>query len=232
LDKNWSLLDNLSDWLGLACFLFVHWGLADRFVDLLVEIFEFSDLTGGENLGPLREMVLELCWVFLLKLVEVGFNVTSKDVFLVYLGVKDLLCFLDLLCLSSLSCLLFWLFETETWEALNVVRNIESTVACSLKGTEDTVSSGGTGKTDIQEALEWSAVFLMVGNRVKVSVNFGVSLVHVSHTLGGQQTASNQEASGVCSGVVGQTSVEAVLLEIVRVSRCESHVTGEGAVVH
>jgi len=203
LDEHWLGLQSLADGSLFASNFLVYGGLADGVMSLLVQIFELGHLGGSEGLFPVAELLLEPLLVFLLEGVVVGFNVGAEDVFFMYLIVENLLWLLDLDNLSAFATFSLGFLETEAWEALNVVGHEEATVTSSLEGTEDTVSGGGADKTDIEVAFEWSAVTNVVVYGIKFSINFGVTLVHISHALGGQQSASNQESSAVSSRVVG-----------------------------
>merc|ERR1711971_1341600 len=159
-------------------------------------------------------------------------NVDTVDVLEMLLGGEDFLLLGSgiVLLLSSLSSIFLDLFGSETWESLLVMWDVEATVASSLHGTEDTVTSGSADETDIEVSLEWSSLSHMVLDGVESTINLIVTLVHVSHLLGLEESSGGEETGGVGGGVVGETTVEAISSELLRVSRCDGHISLDGRV--
>ena len=117
----------------------------------------------------------------------------------------------------------------ETGESGFTVRDVETSVAGTLHGTESTVTSGGADETDVKGGLEGVSVFVgLVVDAEKFSINLGNTFVHLVHTLEGKETTSGEETGGVGRGVVGKTSGKTELLELGRVSLGHNAVTGEG----
>jgi hypothetical protein len=98
------------------------------------------------------------------------------------------------------------------------VGNEDTTVGAALHGTEDTGTGGGTGKTDIQEDLEWAALLAVnlggLGeSELTISLlNTGEGLVKLELL---EDTASQEQAGGVCGRPVGKTVGDAVSLQLV-----------------
>jgi hypothetical protein len=136
---------------GLACLGSASGLGTDGCVDLLVEILEgrFS-----EGLFPSGELLGELLGVLSLEGLVVSLNVSSEDVFSVFLGVKGLLGLFDLSGLTSLVGNELSLGDVGSGESLVLVGDVETTIDGSLHGTEDSVSSGGSDETNIEESLE------------------------------------------------------------------------------
>lgn len=109
---------------------------------------------------PGTELSLEPSGVVGLQFVIVVLHMGTEDVFAVLLGVETGFSLLDFLCFTTLVGHDFSFGDVTSREALNTVRNVESTIACSLHGSENTVTSGSANKTDIKEGLEWLVVFV------------------------------------------------------------------------
>jgi hypothetical protein len=103
----------------------------------------------------------------------------------------------------------------------------DTTIGGSLHGSEDTGTSRGTLKTDIQEALEGAGSILNGLGHGDGTIGLGDTLVLVGKTELGQDTASDKETSAVGGSPVGQTSLDTVLGELVSVSRGKNKVTLE-----
>lgn len=52
--------------------------------------------------------------------------------------------------------------NVETRETFFVVGDVKTTITCTLHGTEDTVTSGGTDETDVEVSLEWASVVVLL----------------------------------------------------------------------
>lgn len=196
--------------LGALRLLLLERVLADLLVDVLVELLK----TVGLNL--VVNVALELGLVTLLivvgKSLHVLGDVATHDVLAESLGV-------ELLGLN-----------VETRETLLGVGDVKSTVGCTLHGTEDTGTSRGTGKTDIEEALEWAAglaVDLSLLGELVLAISLldtGEGLVEVELL---ERTAGDEKTSAVSGGPVGETVGETVGLELVGVSAGEDLVAGD-----
>lgn len=97
-------------------------------------------------------------------------------------------------------------------EALLAVRNVDTAIDGSLEGTKDLGTSGGTTKTNIEEGLEGTG-----------------TLLHVElgglEAKGGQSTTSAEETSAISSSPVGQTNLDTISGELMRVGRGQDHIT-------
>jgi len=201
---------------------------SDGGVDGLVESLE---ALSTESFFPVGELLLEFLLVVLFEVVVVSLDVATEDMGLVFLGVERALGSLSLHGFTSFVGDNLSLGNVEARESLLLVGNVETTVASTFQGAEDTVSSGSADETDIEAALEGASVVLnLFGDRVHGTINLVVSLVHVSHTLGGEESTRAEETSSVGSGVVGKSSLESVSAEFLGVGRSEAVVTGEGGV--
>lgn len=120
--------------------------------------------------------------------------------------------------------------DVETGEAALGVGDEDTTVGGTLHGTEDTGTSGGTGKTDIKESLEGAAGALVglssLGEGVLTIglLNTGELLIQAELLEG---TAGKEETGGVGGSPVGQTVGDAIALELVGVGAGEDLVTGD-----
>ena len=124
--------------------------LADFGVNLLVKFFHGLDLSTGKSLLPERELPLEGIGVLLLQQVVVLLDVTTEDVLSVDLGIVNVLGLLSFNNLTTLVLLDLSLLNSETGESLSVVRDVETTVTCTLHSSENSVTGGGSDKTNIQ----------------------------------------------------------------------------------
>lgn len=160
------------------------------------------------------EVTLELRLVALLivvgKSLHVLSNVATEDVLAESLGIK-------LLALNVV-----------TREALLGVGDVETTVRGTLHGTEDTGTSGSAGETDIEETLEWPALFT-VNVRSLGELEFSVSLLNTSESLIDakllESTTGDEKTSAVSGSPVGETVADTVGLEFVGVCGDEDLVT-------
>jgi len=205
--------DNLSDWLGVALSLNSVWLSNDGLVNLLVKIFTGLKLGGGEALVPLGEEDLVLGWVFLLDLVHVGSNVSTEDSILVDLSVVRGLGLLGISGLSSLVGNDLDLRFGVTWESLNGMRNVKTSIASTLECSEDSGTSGGSLDTNIKESLEWSLLTFAL-NEEHFTVNLIGWLVVLIKSDLLEESSGNQKTGAVMSGVVGKTSSKTVSFEL------------------
>ena len=230
LDELLASLDGLSSWLGVSSLLLSVWVGVDGSVDLLVKLLEGLGLGGSKALLPVGELSLELGGILLLELVHVVVDMDTEDSVSVDLGV---VLGLDLLSIDLLASLVLdgvGVGSNVTWESLGLVGNVDSTIASTLHNTEDSSTGGGSVDTNIEESLEWSLVLNLVINVVVLTVDVAVALVHVGKTNLLKESSSEEETCAVSSGVVGETSSEAVMSKLIRLSSAENAITGHGGV--
>lgn len=190
--------------------LFVGVG-ADSFVGLGVD--GFQTISFDACLDEARELLFEGFFVFFFKRGHVLGNVATEDVLFVHFSVGFIV--------------LTVLFGTR--EAAVVVGNVQTTIASTLHGTEDAGTSGGALETNIQQSLEGGFAFSVDFDVEVFTINFFLSDI-VEFELVVDAT-SEEEASGVGSGVVGEAVSDTVSPEFVRVGGGEAdivgHVSGE-----
>ena len=223
--------DDLS--LGsLLCLLGSLGVLSDLSMNLLVEGLEGGSLGLGEEGVPSLELLGVFIFVVLLEEIHVVLNVSSEDVISVLLGVvRDGLGGLLSNGLSSLTGGGLGLLDVESGESLGVVGDEDATVDGSLKGSEDSVSSGGSDETNIEEGLEGSSLLLDEVLLVEVeefSISSLDSLVVGVHAEVSEESSGKEETSGVGGSVVGETSFEAESSELERVSLAEDSISLDG----
>lgn len=196
--------------LGASILILLEGVLTDSLVDFGVEVLEVTSV--NLVLGVLVELATETLLVVIGKTLHVLSDVATEDVAAESLGVELLS------------------FDVVTGEAALGVGNEDTTVGSTLHGTEDTGTSGGTGKTNIEEGLE-GAAGTVVGLSSLGEAELTVSLLNTGEVLVKAEllegTAGKEETSGVGSGPVGQTVGDAIALELVRVGAGENLVTGE-----
>lgn len=113
-------------------------------------------------------------------------------------------------------------------ESLLGVGDQKTTVGSTLHGTEDTGTSGGTGKANVEEGLEGAALTVVglgglgEGELTIGLLNTGEVLIETELL---QDTAGEEETGGVGGSPVGQTVLDAVGLELVGVGSGEDLVT-------
>jgi len=118
-------------------------------------------------------------------------------------------------------------FRIETGESSLGVRDEDTSIGSTLHGTENTGTSRGTGESDIEEALEGSGFTFDGLDEFEFSRGFGESFVLVSEAELGKGTTSAEKSGSVASGPVGETVLDTVTGEFVRVGRGENNVTLE-----
>ena len=186
----------------------LEWVLTDLLVGLLVKLLE------GIRLHVLVNVALELGLVALLIIVGKSLHVLSN------VATKDVLA-------EGLSVELLGL-DVVTREALLGVRNVETTVRSTLHGTEDTGTSGCADETNIEETLEWPALFtILIGSlgELELSISFLNTLESLVDTELLENTASDEKTSAVCGGPVGKAVGDTVSLELVGVGAGNDLVT-------
>lgn len=169
------------------------------------------DVVGSNVVGKVgRELLLEALVVLLLEGLHVLGDVATSDVLLEDLGVDGLG------------------LGVETGETLLVVGDEETTVGSTLHGTEDTVTGGGAAETNIKVDLEGAGLVLAEGlDELELTGGLGETLVLVGKAELGEGTTGNKETSGVGSGPVGKTVLDAVLGELLGGGVAENKVTLE-----
>jgi len=193
------------------------WVLTDGGVDLLVELLIGLGSVVIKTLGPESESSLVLLSIFLLDTIGPGLDMETINSLFVVLSI--IFGSLSLLGLGG------------SWESPGVMRDVETSITGSLKGAEDSGTSGGSLETNVQEALEWSSLALMLGDVISSAVSLGDTLVHTVHALHLEQSPGEEETSAVGGGVVGETSGETESSELLGIGTAEGHVTHEGGVV-
>lgn len=196
--------------LGALILILLEGVLTDGLVGLLVELLKVT----GVNV--LLDILDELGLVALLILIGEGLHVlrdvATEDVVAEGVGI-------ELLGLNVV-----------TGEAAVGVGDEDTTVGGTLHGTEDTVTAGGTDKTDIKESLEGTALAITGLNGLGEGV-LTVSLLDTLELLGktklGQSTAGQEQTGSVGGGPVGKTLVDTVALQLVGVGGSEDLVTGD-----
>lgn len=196
--------------LGRVGLVLLEGVLADGLVGLGIEVLE------GVGLKVVLDVLDELALVALLIVVGEGLHVlsdvTAEDVLLEGLGIE----------LLGL--------HVETGEAVLGVGDEDTTVGGTLHDTEDTGTGGGAGETDIKEGLEGAALTIVGLGGLGESVltigllNTGELLIEAELL---QDAAGEEETSGVGSGPVGKTVLDAIGAELVGVGGSEDLVTGD-----
>ena len=192
---------------GLLRLLLVELGvLADGLVSLGVDLLKVVGL--DPLLDVAGELNLEALLVLLLEALHVLSDMTAEDVLAEDVGVE----------LTGLA--------VETDEALLGVRHGDATVADTLEGAEDAGAGGGAVETDIKESLEGTGT-LAGGADVVVLTSGADTSVALVELEGLEETTRKEEASGVGSGVVGETKLDPVAGELVRVGGGHDNITSD-----
>lgn len=181
---------------------------ADLLVGLGVELLE------GIGLNIVLNVLDKLALVALLIVVGESLHVLSDvaaiDVLLENLGIE----------LLSL--------DIVAGEAVLGVGDEDATVGSALHDAEDAGTGRGAGKTNVQDGLEGAALAVLSLGSLGEGV-LAVGLLNTSEgliqTQLGEDTAGQQETSGIGSSPVGQTVVDAIGAQLVRVSGGEDLVT-------
>ena len=174
---------------------------------------ELLNVTGVNLvLSVLVELAAEALLIVISETLHVLGNVTTENVAAESLGVE----------LLSL--------DVVTGETALGVRNEDTTVGGTLHGTEDTGTSGGTGKTNVEEGLEGAASTLLgLGSLSERELSIGLlntgEILVKAELL--ESAAGKEETGSVGGGPVGQTVGDAIALELVGVGAGEDLVTGD-----
>lgn len=166
--------------------------LANSLVSLFVHGLEVVSIESSSN--EAAELLLVAFSILLLEFAHVVGNVATKDVLAEDLSVQGVL------------------LLVETRETLLGVRNVDSTVDGTLHGGEDLGTSGGAGKTNIEESLE--------GTRTIVFVELSLVKAEVD-----QDATSAEETSAVSSSKVGQTNLNTKVGQLMSVGRGKNEIT-------
>lgn len=185
--------------------------------DLLVAFFVlfFQVVRAEASLDVSGELLLEELWVFLLEVLHVFRHVVAEDVASVHFGI-------ELLGLV-----------VSTRESVLRVRHSNTAVDGALQGAEDSGTSRGSGKTDVEVRTECTWVlFATVAAFLEevLAVDLVGTLEGVCELQLGEDSSSDQEAGGVARGVVGQAGADAVPLKLRRVGRFHDVVALDGRV--
>jgi hypothetical protein len=166
------------------------------------------------TLNTVLDVLLELRLVALLvvvgKSLHVLSDVTAEDVLPQSVGIELLR------------------LDVEAGETALRVGDEQTTVRSTLHGTEDTGTSGGTVQTDIKVGLEGAAL-LTVDLDGLGQLELSIDLLNTGEVLIelqlGKRATSQKETSGVGSGPVGETVLDAVAGKLVGVGGSEDLVT-------
>jgi hypothetical protein len=217
-----SLALGMRDLLGLGEGLvhLVHGALlslgvlSNRGVHLLEQLLQAITIDVG--LDVLGEVLLVFLVIILLHLLHVVTDVLSHNSSNVAFGIE------------SLGVL------RESGEALVVVRDIQAAVAGALQSAEHTGTGGGVLDTNIEQGTEWSLFLINLLKVVGAAIDLGgghisrrllIAGIHLIKIQLLQQSAGEQQASAVGSGVVLQTAGEAVSNKLLGVSGAQNLVT-------
>lgn len=138
----------------------------DRLLDLSEQSFDSGDLIILEALVPHTELLQILFLTFFLQWFHVIINMNSENPVSMNLGI------------------IWWIFPISlvSWESSGRVRNEQTSVTCSLHGSEHLVTSSGVDQSHIQDSLERSSFWVWVFSHIVVfTVNLSVGLVEGVH---------------------------------------------------
>lgn len=188
----------------LFCWL-VNWIVSDSLMSVLVELLE---ILGPNILIDIRmELLLVLFVIFLLEVLHVLGDVAAVNVLAECLGV-------ELLALDIVS-----------WETVFRVWDKDATIASTLHGCKDLAAGRGSLQADIKEGLERTWAILDSLDFLLCTIWLGKSFIFVGETKLGERTACDKEASSVGCSPVGQSMLDAILWQLMRVGRSEDKVS-------
>lgn len=196
--------------LGLLVLVLLKGVLTDGLVSLSINLLEVT------GIDLVLDVFGELAAVALLIVVGEGLHVL-RDV-----ATEDVVA-------EGLSVELLRL-DVVTGEAVLGVGDEDTTVGSTLHGTEDTGTSGGTDKTNVEEGLEGAAGAIVgldgLGELVLTIglLNTGELLVKAELLEG---TAGKEQTGGIGGSPVGQTLGDTIALELVGVGAGEHLITGD-----
>ena len=191
--------------------------LSDFSVDLSEEVLNGLSLRGSKGGTPLGELLVELFSALFLEVFHVGVDVFTED--------SSLVVFRDVFLAFT-----FFFRRSVSGESRLRVRYVDTTVASSLEDTEDSVTSGSSDETGIQNSLEGLSVLDIIFNVEVFSVDLSLTSVNSVQTNLLEESSSQEETSGVGSSVGSETSGETELSEFEGVSSAENLVALDGGV--
>lgn len=190
--------------------ILLEWILADLLVCIGVQLLEAVSLNLVVNVA--LELRLVALLVVVGKSLHVLSDVAAEDVLAEGLGV-------ELLGLHVVA-----------WETLLGVWDVDTAVGSTLEGTEDAGTGAGADETDVEEALEWTAL-LTINLGWLGQTELAIWLLHTLESVGevelAECAAGNEETNAVGGGPVGETVGDAVALELVGVGGDEDLVAGD-----
>lgn len=107
------------------------------------------------------------------------------------------------------------------------VRNVETTVGGTLKGTKHSGTSSGSLKTNVQVDLEWSWGIVNGLSELELTFNLLNTSVGLLEAELVKSSSGNEKSGSVGSGPVGQTVLDSELRQLVGVSRSEHDISLE-----
>lgn len=137
----------------------------------------------------LAELALERLIIVLLQLFHVVGYMKAEDVRTMHLGVEALV------------------LRAITGESLHGVRDVEPTIDGSLHGAKDSGTGGGATQTHVQEATESARSIVQCLHIELLASHVCAAGVQAVETQLLEDTAGDQEAGAVRSGIVGQTNL-------------------------
>jgi len=182
---------------------------ADGGVSLGVQVLETISFDFIFDIA--REQALVSLLVIIGEGLHVLGNMSSVDVLAKSLGVE------------------FLGFGVVAGESVRAVWNVETTIGSTLHGTKDTGTGGGANETDVQEGLEWAAWLVSLGGFGEFVLTIGFFntwevLVELELL---QDSAGEEEASGVGGGPIGEAVLDSVALEFVGVGGLDDFVSSD-----
>jgi hypothetical protein len=181
-------------------------------MDVEFELFSTYVISTDAQFDVAGELAFEGFFVLSLQFLHVFCNMLAEDVFAVNGSVE------------------FLLLSVVAREALDGVRDVESTINGAFHGTEDTGSSGGAGQSNVQVATESSWSVIQWFDEVFVSGDVGASAVEAVQPEFLENTTGNQKTGGVSCSVVGQTDLDAVFRQFMGVRGADNAVTFDASV--
>jgi hypothetical protein len=207
-----NLLGEVALGVSLLVLLLEVGALSDLLMDLSIELLDASDISGGQGLLPSAELKVVLRLV-VLDLVDVTINVSTEDAITVNLGVG-----LVIILLSS------------SGEFVGRVGNVKSSIAGTLQNGEDLGTIAGGPQTNVKNALEWASVLNIIIDVEGSTINLLDTLVSGIKADLLEDTPGEEESGGISGGIVGQTSSESELSELLRISSAEDLISLQGSV--
>mmetsp|Transcript_8879 Transcript_8879/g.13717 ORF Transcript_8879/g.13717 Transcript_8879/m.13717 type:complete len:314 (-) Transcript_8879:20-961(-) len=185
-----------------------RWVRSNLTMNLRILFLQFVGIESCCNV--LTEMLGVLLRVDILQLLHIVTNVSAKNFVRMHI------------CLVFIFLVAFALLETR--KASLRVRNVQTAIDRAFQRSKHSCASTGPRQSNVQQALEWTANLVVwfpahIGHlRAKlVAVEFLLARVHFVQFEFLQQTSCQQETSAIKRSVVGQTDIETVTFEFVRV---------------